>query len=79
MTNVEHWLNDERFSIQKDERAKPGSLPNVNDLLVIGIIAKKITFILIYTGVQLDVTLNLLLYLKQLYMFRAFLAHHQEI
>jgi hypothetical protein len=34
---------------------------------------------LIYIGVQLDVTLILLFYIKQLYMFRALLAHHQEI
>jgi hypothetical protein len=34
------------------------------------------TIKIIYIGVQLDVTY--LFYLKQLYMFRAFLAHHQE-
>jgi hypothetical protein len=33
----------------------------------------------IYICVQLDVTLILLFYLKHLYMFWAFLAHHQEI
>jgi hypothetical protein len=34
---------------------------------------------IIYVCVQLDITLILLFYLKHLYMFRAFLAHHQEI
>jgi hypothetical protein len=34
---------------------------------------------IIYVCVQLDVTLILLFYLKHLYMFRAFLAHHQQI
>ena len=42
--NVEHPLNDKRFSYQNDKRAKYGKLPNINDFSVVGIIANKITF-----------------------------------
>jgi hypothetical protein len=44
-----------------------------------GSVHHKIVHIYIYICVQLDVTLILLFYLKHFYVFRAFLAHHQEI